>query len=611
MRKPAPDASMSDQGTDQPSPPRCASCASPLAHDQRYCVECGTRRGPSPLPRAEEPAASELPDPDHTTPAEAPEPVSGLALIGGHTASPRAVAVAVLAMLAFGVIVGSFAGSGGISLAAARRLLIAIEHPSVSRPAQPSSHGGGGDGGGSNSGGSSTSTSTVASSGSSGSGGSGVGAGTTTSTGSGNASTNFIGLPPVKHVFLIVLTDHGFSETFSPLSHDRYLNKTLAKQGNLLEDYYGVTTGSLANEIALISGQGPTAQTNADCPKFAVISPGATAARYKQVSGGGCVYPARTPTLANQLIAKQDTWKAYVEGINAAPRHQPKTCRHPALGAADGNQLPRSHDPYLTWSNPFVYFRSLTNGHSCAKLDVGLGQLPADLKRESTTPTLTYIVPSACDDGSDTPCAKHAPAGLAAADKFLKKIVPEIENSPAYKAGGLIAITFDHAPQIGLHADASACCDNPVFPNLPVSPMTPSATPATTTTTPASTTAASTTPAPSTPTTTLTTTTPTATTPTTTTTTTPTTTNPTTTTPTTTVPNTTGGSTSTTGGGGQVGLLLISPYVKPGTTNLFDNYNHFALLGSLEQLFKLKRLGYAADPNLLLFDSSVYNINAP
>ena len=25
-----------------------------------------------------------------------------------------------------------------------------------------------------------------------------------------------------------------------------YLNKTLAKQGNLLEDYYGVTTSSLA-----------------------------------------------------------------------------------------------------------------------------------------------------------------------------------------------------------------------------------------------------------------------------------------------------------------------------------------------------------------------------
>ena len=27
---------------------RCAGCDAPLAHDQRYCVECGARRGPLP-----------------------------------------------------------------------------------------------------------------------------------------------------------------------------------------------------------------------------------------------------------------------------------------------------------------------------------------------------------------------------------------------------------------------------------------------------------------------------------------------------------------------------------------------------------------------------------
>ena len=592
---------MSDHGTDQPSALRCAGCASPLAHDQRYCVECGTRRGPSPLrpdETDEEPVASELPDPDPTAPAQEPEPVSGLALIGGHTASPRAIAVAVLAMLAFGVIVGSFTGSGGISLAAARRLLIAI---SPFSSASGSSSGGGGGGGGGGGSITSTSTSTTPSpatpaSPAANSAPAGSGGGSSTNTGGGATSTNFVGLPPVKHVFLIVLTDHGFSETFSPLSHDHYLHKTLAKQGNLLEDYYAVAAGSLANEIALISGQGPTEQTNADCPTFAPISPGATAARYKQITGAGCVYPDKTATLANQLVAKHETWKAYIEGIDAAPHRQAKTCRHPTLGAADSNQLPRAHDPYVTWSNPFVYFRSLTKARSCAKLDVGLGRLATDLKTESATPTLAYIVPSACDNGSDTPCTKHAPAGLAAADRFLKKIVPEIESSPAYKASGLIAITFDHAPQTEPHADTSACCDNPVFPNLPVAAATTPTSPTPTTTTPS---------APTTPSATAT---PSATTPTTTT---PTTTTPTTPTTATTVPNTTGGSTSLTGGGGQVGLLLISPYVKPNTTNLFDNYNHFSLLGSLEKLFKLKRLGYAADPNLVFFDSSVYNINAP
>jgi hypothetical protein len=51
--------------------------------------------------------------------------------------------------------------------------------------------------------------------------------------------------------------------------------------------------------------------------------------------------------------------------------------------------------------------------------------------------------------------------------------------------------------------------------------------------------------------------------------------------------------------------------VKPRSTDLFDYFNHFSLLGSIEKLFKLKRLGYAADPQLVLFDTSVYNAGAP
>src|ERR1700733_13681068 len=35
-------------GDHTPSAGRCTSCASRLASDQRYCVNCGTRRGPLP-----------------------------------------------------------------------------------------------------------------------------------------------------------------------------------------------------------------------------------------------------------------------------------------------------------------------------------------------------------------------------------------------------------------------------------------------------------------------------------------------------------------------------------------------------------------------------------
>jgi hypothetical protein len=47
--------------------------------------------------------------------------------------------------------------------------------------------------------------------------------------------------------------------------------------------------------------------------------------------------------------------------------------------------------------------------------------------------------------------------------------------------------------------------------------------------------------------------------------------------------------------------------VKPGTTNTIDDYNHFSLLGSIEDLFSLQHLGYAGAPGLLVFDKTVYN----
>jgi phosphatidylinositol-3-phosphatase len=599
-------------------PQRCLHCAAPLAHDQRYCVECGTRRGPLPA-HLEHVLAAIVGSPagsaaEAAAPIESEESAFGFALVGGLEASPRAVAVAVLGMLSFGVVVGSLAGSGNIGLPPGHGTLVALEQP-VSPPADLSSTSdssgtsSGSTGGGSSSSGGSSGSGAVSSASTT--------SGATSSGSSGSSSTTpttaaFTGpLPPVKHVFLIVLTGHGFSQTFSQFSKDRYLSSTLAKQGEVVQDFYASTTGSLGNEIALISGQGPTPQTNANCAAYSAITP-ASLGSFDQVLGSGCVYPTQTQTLADQLTAQHKTWKAYVEGIDQGPAGQPKACRHPTLGAADAAQQPRPGDPYVTWRNPFVYFQSITGGRDCATSDVGLGQLATDLKASASTPSLSYIVPSPCDDGSDTPCAPNAPAGLPEADTFLQKIVPEITASPAYKADGLLVITFDQAPQTGQYADQSACCDNPTFPNLPASTTAPTvSTPGATTSTSTASAPSTSTPATSTPTTsTPTTSTPTTSTPTTST---PTTSTPTTSTPTTTSPSssTTGGATSTTGGGGQVGLLLISPYVKPGSSNMLDNFDDFSLLASIEKLFKLKPLGYAADPNLALFDASIYNINSP
>ncbi len=146
------------------------------------------------------------------------------------------------------------------------------------------------------------------------------------------------------------------------------------------------------------------------------------------------------------------------------------------------------------------------------------------------------------------PCEEGQPTGALAVEAFLRKVVPAIMGSDAYKEGGLIAITSAEAPQTGAGADPSACCVVPEYPNLPPPAAPPTAE----------------------------------------------------------------GAVKTSGGGGQVGMLLISPFVEPGSVAEESLYaNHFSFLLTLEELFGLEKLGYAAEPALLPFESGetgVFNV---
>ena len=611
----------------------CTTCGAPLAHDQRYCVECGMRRGPLParvaamIARILDPTRDEAPS--RTGPVAAGRVPARPA--GPWMPSPRLAAVTVMAMLGFGAEIGAAVGASGVVTLASAPLLVvrapSSPPPTVTRAAAVAPGDSASSGGGPSGGSSAGSASTPAASPAPASTPTTTTAATTTTTAS--SSPNPYGLPAIQHVFVIMLADQGYSQTFG--SQDHYLAKTLPKQGKLIEFYYAVAGSELANEVALVSGQGPTVQTEADCPTYANVTPAADS-KHGQVLGHGCVYPATTDTIAGQLAAAHLSLRAYVQGIADGPPGQPRTCRHPALGSFDREQVPRPSDPYVTWRNPFVYFHSLT-AKECSADDVDLSRLSSDLKSAATTPSLSYIVPDQCDDGSDQPCTFGARSGVAGADSFLRTVVPEIEKSAAYKAGGLIAITSDQAPQTGVDADPSACCATPRFPNLPRTTAT-SPTTTTTTSTPTTTsgtattgttpsTTSSTTPAAAAPPTAATTTT--SATPITTTTTatgtapTPTTSGTTTTgtstTTTTTVPPASlgggQGQTSPTGGGGQVGLLLISPWIKPGTIDPIDYYNHFSLLTSLEDIFNLKHLGYANQSGLPALDAGTFDGPGP
>jgi hypothetical protein len=331
-------------------------------------------------------------------------------------------------------------------------------------------------------------------------------------------------LPPVRHVFVVVLENENASSTFGPDSAAPYLSQTLRKKGAFIPEYYGVTHFSLGNYVAMISGQGSNPQTQADCLVYTEFV-GGLVGPDGQALGQGCVYPATVATVADQLTAKGLTWKGYMEDMGNNPARESATCGHPALNSQDGTQNPEVGDQYAARHDPFVYFHSIIDSPLRDANVVPLDRLTGDLKHARTTANFTFISPNLCHDGHDEPCVDGEPGGLVSIDSWLREWVPRITSSEAYKKDGLLLITFDEAEAQGGEADASACCNEAQFPNTPNN----------------------------------------------------------------------GGIVSGRGGG-RVGAVALSPFVRAGTVTQHP-YNHFSTLRTIESLFGLPFLGYAAsDP---------------
>ncbi|MGO8871475.1 MAG: alkaline phosphatase family protein [Acidimicrobiales bacterium] len=359
---------------------------------------------------------------------------------------------------------------------------------------------------------------------------------TSISTAAGTSSAT--GLPPIHHVFVIVLENEGFDETFGNPSADPYLATTLPASGALVTNYYGIGHFSNDDYIALISGQAPNPLNQADCQGFVDFPPTATVAADGQISDSGCVFPTTVTTLANQLTEAHLTWKGYMEDMGNIPSRESAVCGHPAVGAPDLTQVAVPGDGYATRHDPFVYFHSIIDDTALCDADVvplgtptgamppgtptGVTGLATALQSIKTTPNYTFITPNLCNDGHDAPCRNQqaSPSALTNIDAFLQTWVPLITASPAFKKDGLLEVTFDEADtDNGNPADATACCNE--MPG-PAAAQPGIAGP----------------------------------------------------------------------GGGRIGTVLISPFIKPGTvTNV--PYNHFSTLATVEDIFGLSKLGQA------------------
>ncbi len=370
-------------------------------------------------------------------------------------------------------------------------------------------------------------------------------------------------LPKPGHVFIIVLENEGYHITFGPRSPAHYLRE-LAGRGALLPNYYGIGHFSLDNYIAMVSGQAPNPVTQSDCQSYVDFVQTGTS-KDGQAIGQGCVYPASVMTIADQLDAKGLAWKGYMEDMGNIPTREPATCGHPPLGELDGTQKAVAGDQYATRHDPFMYFHSIIDTPRCATNVVALPALAADLRAIETTPNYAFITPNLCHDGHDgdgstRTCVDGQPGGLVSADKFLADTVPMILASPAFKADGLLIVTFDEADiEVTVDprtkrahyegGDVTACCGEKRGPNIGRGAMVFGDTPDH-------------------------------------------------------GPGVAGP------GGGRIGAVLLSPFIKPGTVSK-RHYNHYALLRSIEDMFGLDHLGYAAQRGLSTFGRDVFTMAAP
>jgi hypothetical protein len=385
----------------------------------------------------------------------------------------------------------------------------------------------------------------------------------------------------IKHVFVITMENKSFTDTFGSSTQNPYM-QALAKQGALLNEYFGTGHVSLDNYISMMSGQPSTAETQSDCFNGFndVVATGNDAVNPKVLvtqNGMGCVFPASVKTLPNQLDELKLSWKGYMGDMGNDPTRESATCGHPKVGTIDNTQAAQAPtadvpkgDQYATRHNPFVYFHSVIDDQAyCNAHVVNLdATLQADLASAATTPNLVFITPNLCDDGHDgdgtgaKPCVNGDKGGLFSINAFLAKWVPIIQASPAYRQDGLIIINFDESGDIvpagsatvngkttvTLNLPGDSCCGQQAGPNVsrPMDAILP-------------------------------------------------------------VSATVNYDLHYQGvGGDRVGAIMLSRYISPNTVSSTP-YNHYSLLKSLETIFQTNGfLGYADDKNLVTFGSDIF-----
>ncbi len=204
-------------------------------------------------------------------------------------------------------------------------------------------------------------------------------------TATATAAAGASGLPPFRHIFLVVMENLGYAAAMATpglaqLAH-RYASAT---------NYDAVAHPSLPNYLALASGG--TWGVTSDC--------------------FSCYQNERN--LGSQLSAAGIAWGAYMEGLPSACDLTPY-------------YLPAN---YAGKHDPFRYFTDIRDSRSlCAHIQ------PLTALHLASPPAFAWITPNLCHDGHNCP-----PTQAAA---WLDGFVAKVTASAAWRDGGVLFVTWD------------------------------------------------------------------------------------------------------------------------------------------------------------------------
>jgi phosphatidylinositol-3-phosphatase len=265
--------------------------------------------------------------------------------------------------------------------------------------------------------------------------------------------------PKLNHVFVIVLENHSQGSVIGDPAAP-YIT-SLAHTYGMASNYYGVTHPSEPNYVAAISGSNWF--VNDDNPNN----------RFDHTN------------LVDQLEQHHKTWAAYMESMPSAGylgNNYPDAAALPPSGA----QL------YVSKHNPFVLFNDIRTDPTRLANVKPYSDFASDLAGNHVA-DFVWISPNQCHDmhggvnvhvaadGSDgTPCPFNNTAGdandqslKAKADAFTQSAVQTIMSSKAWSEGhSAIFVISDENDFVSANGpindgweSAAGCCDSPLLPN--------------------------------------------------------------------------------------------------------------------------------------------------